>query len=203
MQISRIFLRSALVMLATIAASHAQGPAPDALVKNTVDEVLAAIKQTNERQKLLQIAQTKVLPNFDFTRMTRLAVGRSWTQATPEQQQTLEKEFRDLLVRTYTNALATGTRGNVTVNLKPLGPPSASGEVTVRTEVLQSGAPPIPIDYQMEKTDAGWKVYDIAVENVSLVTNYRGSFADEIRKSGIDGLIKMLAAKNKSLADSK
>jgi phospholipid transport system substrate-binding protein len=178
-------------------------PSPDVLVKTTTEEVLAVISQTSDRRQLLQLAETKVLPHFDFTRMTTLAVGKSWRQASPQQQQALEKQFRDLLVRTYTNALAGGKRMNATVAVAPLRLQPDSTEVTVKTRVTAPGSQPIPIDYQMEKSPSGWKVYDVVVADVSLVTNYRDSFGAEIAKSGIDGLIKSLAEKNGTLADSR
>jgi len=190
-----VLLIAALLLVSRVQAADT---APDVLVKTTTEEVLAVIQQTSDRHRLVQLAETKVLPHFDFKRMTRLAVGKSWTQATPEQQQALEKEFRDLLVRTYTNALATGKHKNTTVEVKPLKMQPGGTEVTVKTQVTEAGRQPVAIDYQMEKTPAGWKVFDVSVENVSLVTTYRASFAEEISRSGIDGLIKTLAEKNRA-----
>lgn len=197
-----VLLLMAMVLFGAVHAADAT-PSPDALVKGTSEEVLAVVKQTNDRRKLVQVAEAKVLPHFDFKRMTNLAVGRSWSKATPEQQQALEKEFRDLLVRTYANALAASKDPNAAIQMKPFRMQPESTEATVRTVVTGSGSHAVPIDYQMEKTAAGWKVYDVVVENVSLVTSYRESFAAEIKKSGIDGLIKTLAEKNKALADAR
>jgi phospholipid transport system substrate-binding protein len=200
---SRTVLNALLIAPLLLTKIQAADTAPDVLVKTTTEEVLAVIEQTSDRHRLVQLAETKVLPYFDFKRMTRLAVGKSWTQATPEQQQALEKEFRDLLVRTYTNALATGQRKKATVEVKPLRMQPDSAEVTVKTKVTEAGRQPVALDYQMIKTSAGWKVFDVVVENVSLVTNYRASFAEEVSKSGIDGLIKTLAEKNRALAADK
>ena len=186
-------------VLATIAVAAAPGAAqtpPEELVRATSQEVLTLIKQGNDRQKLLQLAQEKVVPHFDFARMTQLAVGKSWQQASAEQRDQLTREFRDLLVRTYVNALSAGA--NVTLKYLPTRPASGD-EATVRTQALQPGRPPIAIDYRMEKLAGGeWKVFDVTVDNVSLVTNYRDTFNTKIASSGIDGLIRMLAEKNQS-----
>ena len=176
---------------------------PEALIKATTDEVLATIKQSNDRQRLLQVAESNVAPHFDFTRMTRLAVGRSWQQATPTQQQALEKEFRDLLVRTYTNALTSRTHKSVTMTVRPMQGPPSGDEVTVRTQVTEEGNKPVAVNYQLEKKADGWKVFDVIVDDISLVTNYREQFSQEINRSGIDGLIKVLSAKNQGLAAAK
>jgi phospholipid transport system substrate-binding protein len=175
--------------------------APDAMVRRTTDEVLAAIRADKDLQsgnltKVFQIAEEKVLPHFDFTRMTRLAVGRNWQQANDAQRQALTNEFRTLLVRTYATSLA--QYRNQTIEVKPLKSAAGDKEVIVRTQVIQSGGPPIPIDYNMENMEKGWKVYDVAIDGVSLVTTYRGSFNDLIQKSGIDGLVKTLVERNKS-----
>ena len=175
--------------------------APDALVKRVTDEVLDIIKsdkdlQAGNSRKIAELAEVKVLPHFDFTRMTRLAVGRNWQQASDAQKEQLVKEFRTMLVRTYSTSL-TAYR-NQKIEVKPLKMAAADKEVTVRTAVVQQGGPQIPIDYAMEKTDSGWKVYDVTIEGASLVTTYRGSFNDQIQKGGIDGLVKTLAERNKS-----
>lgn len=196
------YVRSVLIVAAMFLSAQAQAAntPPDVLVKSTTEEVLAVINKTSDRQQLLQAAELKVLPHFNFRRMTQLAVGKSWSQATPEQQQALEKEFRNLLVRTYTNALAASKKTEASVQVSPLKIEPSSAEVTVKTKVTPSGGKPIPIDYQMESSSSGWKVYDVVVENISLVTNYRETFAAEVRSSGIDGLIRSLAEKNKTLA---
>lgn len=174
--------------------------APDVLVKTTTEEVLAVIKETADPKKLVQVAETTVLPHFDFARMTRLAVGKSWSKATPEQQQALQKEFRQLLVRTYTNALVSGKTKEVALRVSPLRAAPGSSEVTVKTVVTPAGGKPVPIDYEMEKLPSGWKVYDVYANGISLVTNYRESFNSEISKGGIDGLLKRLAEKNRANA---
>ena len=175
--------------------------APDALVKRVTDEVLAIIKsdkdlQSGNTRKVVELAEQKVLPHFDFSRMTRLAVGRNWAQANDAQKEALVKEFRTMLVRTYSTSL-TAYR-NQTIEVKPLKMGAQDKDVTVRTAVLQQGGPSIPIDYAMEKADSGWKVYDVVIDGASLVTTYRGSFNDQIAKGGIDGLVKTLADRNKS-----
>ena len=189
-----------LVLIAAFAVKAAD-VAPDALVKTTVDEVLSVIKQNQDRRTLHDLAERKVLPHFDFQAMTRLAVGKSWREANPDQQKRLENGFRGLLVNTYTTALGQNTAADATVEVKPVQVKSDQDEVTVKTLARQSGKQPVAIDYRMVRTANGWKVYDVIVENLSLVTNYRGSFAAEIGRSGIDGLIKTIEAKNQKLAE--
>jgi len=192
-----LFLSALLVS----AAALAQDAGPDALVRTTTDEVLAIIKsdkdlQSGNPRKVVELAEEKVLPHFDFTRMTRLAVGRSWAQASDAQKDALTKEFRTLLVRTYSNSLT--QYRDQKIDVKPTKMAPQDKDVTVRTAVIQQGGPPIPIDYAMEKTDQGWKVYDVVVDGASLVTTYRGSFNDQIQRGGIDGLIKTLQERNRS-----
>lgn len=180
--------------------------APDALVRDVTNEVLEIVRQdraiqAGDTQRVLGLVQEKVLPNFNFRRMTMLAVGRDWRSATPEQQGRLVDAFQNLLVRTYSNAL-TQYRDQV-IEFRPVRYAAGDTTVQVRTEVRQSGAQPIGIDYTLEKTDKGWKVFDVVVAGVSLVTNYRGSFGDEIRAGGIDGLIRSLEDKNRSLETSQ
>ncbi|HUP97915.1 MAG TPA: ABC transporter substrate-binding protein [Usitatibacter sp.] len=196
-------LRKFLAILAAslLPLAAAAQDAPDALVKRVTDEVLAIIKadkdlQSGNTRKVVELAEQKVLPHFDFTRMTRLAVGRNWAQASDAQKEALVKEFRTMLVRTYSTSL-TAYR-NQTIEVKPMKTAAADKDVTVRTAVLQQGGPSIPIDYAMEKADSGWKVYDVVIDGASLVTTYRGSFNDQIAKGGIDGLVKTLADRNKS-----
>ena len=197
-------LRKILAFLAALVpvVAFAQ-EAPDALVKRVTDEVLAIIKadkdlQSGNSSKIAQLAEAKVLPHFDFTKMTRLAVGRNWQQASDAQKEQLVKEFRTMLVRTYSTSL-TAYR-NQTIEVKPLKMAAADKEVTVRTAVIQQGGPQIPIDYSMDKTDAGWKVVDVVIEGASLVTTYRSTFNEQVQKGGIDGLIKTLADRNKGPA---
>ena len=187
--------------------SQAQETAPDVLVKNVTKEVLEIIRtdkdiKAGNTQRVLDLVEQKVLPHFNFQRMTALAVGKDWRQASPEQKKVLTDEFRDLLVRTYSNALT--AYKNETVEYKPFKMQPGETDVTVRTQIHQPGArQPIALDYDLEKQPQGWKVYDVVVAGVSLVTNYRSSFTTEIRSGGIDGLIKTLKAKNSSLEAAK
>jgi phospholipid transport system substrate-binding protein len=186
-----------------VQAAAAQSAAPDALVRSVTDEVIGIIKQDKDiqagnRQKTIALVEQKVLPHFDFTRMTALAMGPNWRKATPEQQQLLVEQFRTLLVRTYSTALS--AYRNQVMDVKPPRAQPNDTEVVVRSEVKQSGAEPVTIDYSMAKTPGGWKVYDLAVNGASLVTTYRETFATEVRNGGIDGLIKSLSAKNQQLA---
>jgi phospholipid transport system substrate-binding protein len=195
----RRFFLSLLGVLAATAALAEE--APDALVKRIADDVLAIVRQDKDlqagnQQKVVALAEQKVLPYFDFERMTRLAVGRNWQQASPEQRQALVNAFRTMLVRTYSSSLS--QYRNQTIEVKPLKMAPNDTDVTVRTQVIQPGGQPIPVDYAMEKKDNQWKAYDIVVDGASLVTTYRGSFNDQIQKSGIDGLIKTLQERNQS-----
>ena len=174
--------------------------APDVLVKTTADEVLSVIRTTKDKAALRRAAEQKVLPHFDFRAMTQLAVGQHWRQATPEQQKALEEAFRTLLVNTYTASLNVAALGKESVEVKPLELKPGENEVVVRTTVRTANRAPIPVDYRMQRGPNGWKVYDVIVENLSLVTNYRSSFASEIGRSGIDGLVKALQSKNSELA---
>jgi phospholipid transport system substrate-binding protein len=190
-----------LALAALIAATAFAQEAPDAMVKRVADETIQAIKadpriQQGDPVRVREVIETKLLPNFDFTRMTALAMGRNWNKATPEQQQRLTDEFRTLLVRTYSNALT--QYRDEKIETKPLRVDPAATEVTVRTEVIRSGRQPVQIDYSIVKTPEGWKAFDVIVGGVSLVTNYRDEFNEQVRAGGIDGLIGALAAKNKA-----
>jgi phospholipid transport system substrate-binding protein len=194
----RFLLTLSIGLVPAIASAQ---ESPDQLVKRITDEVLAIIKsdkdlQKGDPRKVVEVAETKVLPHFDFERMTRLAVGKNWQQATPEQRAALTKEFRTLLVRTYSTSLT--QYRNQTIEVKPTKVAAGDKDATVRTAVIQQGGPPIPIDYAMEKTDSGWKVYDVIIDGASLVTTYRGSFNDQIQKGSIDGLVKTLQDRNQS-----
>jgi phospholipid transport system substrate-binding protein len=182
--------------------ASAQDLTPDALVKTVTQDVIAIVKQDKEiqagdRKKTIALVEEKVLPHFNFTRMTALAMGANWRKATPEQQQALVNEFRTLLVRTYSTALS--AYRNQVIEVKPLRAKPGDTEVVVRSEVKQSGTEPVTIDYSMEQTPNSWKVYDVTVAGVSLVTTYRDTFANEVRNVGVDGLIKALAEKNRQL----
>jgi phospholipid transport system substrate-binding protein len=183
-------------------SAMAQEVAPDALIKSVTNEVLDIVRkdkdiQSGNTKKAIELVEVKVLPHFNFTRMTQLALARDWRQANAAQQKTLTDEFRHLLVRTYSKALT--EYKNQTIDFKPFASKAGETDVRVRTEIKQSGAGKnIELDYFLEKSAGGWKVYDIEVGGISLVTNYRDSFAAEVRNNGIDGLIKSLQAKNKS-----
>jgi phospholipid transport system substrate-binding protein len=184
----------------TAFAVHAQ-EAPDALIKRVASDVVATLKadkeiQAGNKKKLHDLVDGKIAGNFNFMRMTALAMGRNWSKATPAQQKTLSDEFKTLLIRTYSGALS--NYQNDVMDFKPLRMQPADTDVTVRTTVTAPGGQPIGIDYSMEKSDSGWKAYDVIVGGVSLVTNYREEFNNVIRDSGVDGLIKTLVAKNKS-----
>jgi len=185
-----------------VPGASAQDLTPDALVKTVTQDVIAVIKQDKEIQagnqkRTIALVEEKVLPHFNFTRMTALAMGVNWRKATPEQQQALVNEFRTLLVRTYSTALS--AYRNQVIEVKPLRAPPGDADVVVRSEVKQSGTEPVTLDYSMERTPNGWKVYDVTVGGVSLVTTYRDTFANEVRNAGVDGLIKALAEKNRQL----
>jgi phospholipid transport system substrate-binding protein len=194
---------TALVFALAAGVSVAADLAPDVLARIVTDEVLAIIRADKEiaagnPQKVAQLVEAKILPHFNFQRMTQLAVGRNWRQATPDQQKALTDEFRALLVRTYTTAF--GSYKNQSVEYKPLRMQPSDTEAIVRSVIKQPGGQSATLDYSMEKSSNGWKVYDVKIESISLVENYRNTFNSEIQRSGIDGLIKVLADKNRALA---
>lgn len=194
------FVRIVAGFCCTIAASIALAQeAPDALVKRVAQETLQTIKsdpkvQSGDQQRIREVVESKLLPYFDFERITALAMGRNWRQASPEQQKQLVDQFRALLVRTYSGALA--QYRDQAMDYKPLRAEANATDVTVRTEVIRQGQAPVQIDYSMTKSPSGWKVYDVIVGGVSLVTNYRDEFNEQIKNGGVDGLIKTLNAKN-------
>lgn len=182
-----------------LAAPALAQEAPDALVKRVSQEALAIIKsdpkvQAGDQARIREVIETKLTPYFDVDRMTALAAGRAYRSATPEQKKRLAEEFKTLLIRTYSTAL--NQYRDQSLDYKPLRADPNATDVTVRTEVIRPGQPPVQIDYSMGKTPNGWKAYDIIVGGVSLVTNYRDEFTREVQAGGIDGLIKALAAKN-------
>ena len=188
-----------LVALAFAAVPAFAQESPDALVKRVSQEVLQIIRtdpkvQAGDQARIRELVEVKLAPYFDMDRMTALAMGRNYRQATPEQKKRLADEFKSLLVRTYSGAL--NQYRDQTLDYKPLRAEANATDVTVRTEVVRPGQPPVQIDYSMEKTPSGWKAYDVIVGGVSLVTNYRDEFTQQIQAGGIDGLIKTLAAKN-------
>ena len=181
-------------------AALAQDLAPDALLRTVAVDVIGKINQDPELQaagsaKMAALVETRVVPLFDFVQMTQLAMGRNWRLATPEQQKALTEEFRMLLVRTYSSALA-DYRGEA-IDFKQLRAAPPDTDVTVRSEVKQPGKERVTMDYRMEKTPEGWKIYDVKVAGVCLVTTYRDVFAERVREGGVDGLIKYLAAENR------
>jgi phospholipid transport system substrate-binding protein len=195
----RLFLVLAGLLSTTLAT--AQELAPDALVRTVSNDVLEIVRKDKDIQsgnvrKAVELAEVKVLPHFDFAHMTRLAVGKDWRKATPEQQSSLVEEFRTLLVRTYSKAFV--EYRNQAIDFKPFKMQPTETDVVVRSVVHQPSGKPVQIDYNLDKTEHGWKVYDISVAGVSLVTNYRSSFAQEVSAGGVDGLIGSLRTKNKS-----
>src|SRR6185369_2638780 len=175
-----------------VANSVPAAEAPDALVKSVVEDVLVIIKDNKDPATLRTLAEQKVLPHFDFRQMTQMAAGAVWRQASESQKQSLENGFRALLVNTYTAALSRTSSGGKSLEVKPLPASAAQGEALVKTMVKESGKPPVAIDYRMQKEADAWKVIDVTIENISLVTNYRSTFSQEVARSGIDGLIKAL-----------
>jgi len=194
-----VFLFASLMSISM--GARAEITEPDVLIRNIAQEVLSIVQQdkgilTGDKKKLLALVDAKVLPNFDFERMTQEAVGKNWRNATPEQKKRLVAEFRNLLVRTYTNAF---TRyKDQTVEVKPLQAHVGANEVKVITLIVKPGTEAIAVNYEMEKTADGWKAFDLTVDGASLVITYRSSFDDQVKQSGIDGLIKTLVDKNAS-----
>ena len=203
-------LMGTLLSLAMLAATPlvraAADEAPDALIKRISVDVLDNIKtdksvQSGDMSRVISLVDTKIMPNVDFTRMTASAVGRNWRQATPEQQKRLQEEFKTLLIRTYSGALAQVKDQSISV--KPMrGMAAADSEVVVRTEIIGNGDP-VQLDYRMEKLPSGWKIYDLNVLGVWLVETYRTQFAQEINAKGVDGLIASLVQRNKTNVASK
>ena len=189
-----------------VAQVRADDVAPDELVKNTTQEVISVIKQdrdiqAGDRAKIYALVEEKVLTHFDFRRMSQLAMGKNWHQATPEQQEAIIKEFRSLLVRTY--AVSLSQYSDQKIEIKPIKLEAGAKDATVKSLFLQSGREPVTVNYVMYKLPAGWKVFNITVEGVSLVENYRSTFNEQVRKSGVDGLIKTLVERNKTADANK
>lgn len=192
---------STLIAITTTAFTFAASAqeAPDELVRRSTNEILAAIKadkdlQAGNQKKIEKLAEEKVIPYFNFARMTQLAVGRNWRDASDAQKKALTEQFRMLLVRTYSTSLS--QYRNQSIDVKTLNVAPSDTEVIVKTLINQPGGQPIPIDYSVEKIGTGWKVFDVLIDGVSLVTNYRSSFNTEIQKNGIDGLVKSLTERN-------
>lgn len=190
-------------LLNLAAPAFAQQEGPDALIKRISREVMDTAKtdkeiQSGNQKKVLELVEEKILPHVNFQRMTSLAAGRFWREATPEQQQQLTNEFRSLLVYTYSGAISQVK--DQQLEFRPFRASPSDTEVEVRSQVLQPRGEPIQLNYRLEKTPAGWKIFDVNVLGAWLVESYKGSFATEIGKNGIDGLIKTLSDKNKRLA---
>lgn len=200
---SMILKLSLLLAVALVApGAFARDETPDTMLNAVTAEVMSILKQDSEsvacmRVKAVDLVETKVLPLFDFSRMAQIALARNWRFASAEQQATLIAEFKTSLLRTYTAALS-NYRDRV-IEFKRVRMSAGDTEVRVKSEVKQTGAERMRIDYDMELTPAGWKVYDIKVGGVSLITNYRESFADTVRDEGMDGLIKSLSDRNRQL----
>jgi len=207
-------LIASVVLALPMAASGQTQPAPVAAATQAPDEFIRSLSsqiierirtdkdlQAGDLRKVNQFVDETVMPNFDFERMTALAVGRSWREATPEQQKQLMAEFRQLLVRTYSGALSSVKDQQIRV--KPMRNAATDTEVTVRSEVVSSKGDPIQIDYRLEKTAAGWRIYNLNVLGVWLVETYRNQFSQEITNKGIDGLIKSLADRNRQFAQAR
>lgn len=192
-------LATLMLFLSLAVPALAQDLAPDELVRTVTADVLDAIKsdkqlQAGDRKKALALAEEKILPHVDFREAARLATGKAWTGATPEQQNQIVSEFRSMLVRIYSNAIDI-YRGQ-TMKVLPVRLSPGGTDVTVRNQFLRTGQPPVPVDYAMKKTPGGWMIYDITVDGVSLVLTYRDEFDQITRVSGVDGLIKRLKEKN-------
>lgn len=193
----RVILGASL--FCTLGTTHAEMIAPDALIKSTVQDVVTIIKQDKDIQsgnqkKITALVDAKVVPHFDFVRMTQLAVGKNWRSATPEQKEALVTGFRNMLVRTYTKVFT--VYRDQAIDVKPLKMAADETEVTVKTTISKPGTQSIPVDYEMKKATDDWKVFDISIEGVSMVMSYRGTFTSQIQQNGIDGLIKTLSDKN-------
>jgi phospholipid transport system substrate-binding protein len=193
----------AAAFLLTAALPALAQEAPDAMVKRVSQDVLATIKadpliQAGNEARIREVIETKLLPHFDFARMTALAMGRNWRAASPEQQKRLTDEFRTLLVRTYSGAL--NKYRDEAIEVKPLRAGPADTDVTVRTQVVRQGGQPVQIDYSLAKSGDAWKAYDVVIGGVSLVTNYRDEFNEQVKSGGVDGLVKTLSDRNKGVA---
>lgn len=186
-------------LLCVVGVARAEVVAPDVLISATVQDVLSIVKQDKEIQagnqkKILALVDAKVLPHFDFTRMTQLAAGKHWRKATPEQKTALVAEFRNMLVRTYAKAFS--EYRNQTVEVLPFKMAADATDATVKTAINRPGGQPISVDYEMRKSADGWKAFDIVIGGVSMVMSYRGTFDSEVQQNGIEGLIKILSNKN-------
>src|SRR5574343_260350 len=192
-----------LAMLLLVSTAFANVLPPDQLVKQITQETYVFVNQDaalqkGDTSKLIEWAEKSVISSFDFNRMTSLAVGKEWRQASPDQKKQLVQEFRKLLIRTFANAFV-GIKKEQTIEYKPFKMNPDDQDVVVKALIIKPGTKPVDVNFSLEKTADSWKVYDVVLAGVSLITNYRDSFAQEIRARGMDGLIKMLAEKNKQL----
>lgn len=201
MNILRLLLiLSFSLMLSITNTAGADGLAPDAIVKNTADDVLEILKADkdaghSDMNKIGKLVEEKIATKFDFNRMSKMVLGRNWSNASKDQQEHFVIEFRSLLVRTYSSALA--KYRNQTIEYKPFRSQPGDTSVTVKTQIIQPGSPNIPLDYSLDKSDETWKVSDVVIDGLSLVTIYRGQFAEEVKQNGIEGVIQKLVEKNK------
>jgi phospholipid transport system substrate-binding protein len=192
-----------LALVLSVPAARAAELGPDALVRQITDDVMNAILkdkalQAGDKQKALALAEEKILPHIDFRAMTRLALGRNWSKASPAQREQVVNGFRSMLIRTYSNAI--GTYQGQKMEVKPTRMDPGDTDVTVRNSYLSPGRPAVQVDYRMEKQPDGWKIYDIVFDGVSLVATYRSEFAQQVRDGGIEGLIARLGRKNDAAA---
>jgi phospholipid transport system substrate-binding protein len=193
-------LAFAFAWLFAVPSAHSQEVAPDALVKGLSSEVIAEVRrdktiQAGDGAKIAALIETKIVPHFDLRRITQLAVGQGWRRATPEQQERLMQEFKTLLVRTYSGALA--SYRDQEIEFRPLRAAAGDTEVTVKSLIRQKGAEPIAVEYDLARVGAQWKIFDVRLGGISLVATYRSSFAEEVRNNGVDGLIGLLERKNR------
>jgi phospholipid transport system substrate-binding protein len=199
-----VWLAALCLMLPALARAEA-GEAVQ-MVKEVTEEVLSTLREDKDiragnTERAASLIENKVAPHFDFQRMTRLAIGSAWQKATPEQRDTLVKEFRTLLVRTYANAM-TNYRDQKVI-FKQASASNANGEVTVHSQVVRPGSQPVPVDYSLIQAAGDWKVFDVVISNISLVTNYRNNFTEEVSRGGVDGLIQSLHDKNRRLESNR
>lgn len=199
--LARRAIAAAALLFVFSASAIAQDASPDLLVKNVTTEVIEILQNDkavrDDRSRVIQLIETKVIPHFNFQAMTASAVGRNWEKASAEQKSRLMEEFKTLLVRTYASALA--SYSSQKFDFRPLRAKATDTDVTVNVRVMQPGAQPVTLDYDMEKRPNGWKVWDVRVGGISLVANYRTEFDNQVREGGMEGLIKTLQTKNKSL----
>jgi len=200
-----VLLSSLFLFVGSVLAQAVDQSSPDALIKTVVSDVMASVKSDPEIQKgniprIVDLVEKKIVPYTDMRRTTEMAMGPNWKKATPEQQSQLIGEFKNLLIRTYSGALS--QLRDQTIQFKPLRAAPDDKEVVVKTVVIGRGDP-VPLDYRLEKTASGWKVYDMNIMGVWLVEAYRNQFANQISQNGVEGLVKFLQDRNKQLAAAK